>query len=199
MDPPQHEPPRMPGELFRKSLPRDASCGFVARRLVETHLNQRLDGQLDDAKTVASELVNNAYLHGEGQIELRVCASGVCLRIEVIDQGAHSDRVAVRSERSGSRGLAIVDQLAQRWGDARGDKPRVGGAPDPAGVSGPAELTTLSPTRCARAGRALFGMLLPALGYPGGGQRRRATGRQTCPRRPFGRRPVTAARPLPVV
>jgi anti-sigma regulatory factor (Ser/Thr protein kinase) len=87
---------------------------------MEAHLGERLDGKLDDAKTVASELVNNAYVHGEGRIELRVSAREIYLLIEVIDQGTNSHLVAVQSESSGSRGLAIVDQLAHRWGTSEG-------------------------------------------------------------------------------
>lgn len=120
MDEPLELTTRAPHLLLQSSLPRDSSCGSVARRLMEAHLSERLDGKLDDAKTVASELVNNAYVHGEGRIELRVSARELDLLIEVIDQGANSHLVAARSESSGSRGLAIVDQLAHRWGTGDG-------------------------------------------------------------------------------
>jgi anti-sigma regulatory factor (Ser/Thr protein kinase) len=128
----------MRGELFRTSLPRDPSCGSVTRRLLEANLVRHLDRALDDAKTVASELVDNAYVHGEGRIELRVCAKGKHVRIEVIDQGQNSHLVAVQSEGSDSRGLAVVEQLASRWGAREGTthvwaELRIPPATDPAG------------------------------------------------------------------
>ena len=107
-------------QVFRQSLPRDPSCGRIARRLLEAHLGERFDGELDDAKTVASELVNNAYIHGEGPIELRVCAQDARLRIEVIDSGNNSALVAMHLESCGTHGLGIVYRLAQRSGTREG-------------------------------------------------------------------------------
>lgn len=103
-------------EVFHSVLPRDPSCGSAARRLLETHLSQHLDDALDDAKMVVSELVNNAYVHGEGRIDLRVFAGETQVRIEVIDEGHNSRLVANHLARGGSRGLGLVGRITDRWG-----------------------------------------------------------------------------------
>jgi anti-sigma regulatory factor (Ser/Thr protein kinase) len=108
-------------ELFRSFLPRDSSCGSTARRDLEAHLDQRLDGSLEDAKMIVSELVNNAFLHGEGQIELRVGAVRDRLRIEVIDQGHVASLVAEQRDCPGGLGLVIVDRLSAGWGMGDGN------------------------------------------------------------------------------
>ncbi len=116
----QRQPELPAQEVFRLLLPRDSSCGATARRHLETNLAQRLDATLEDAKTIASELVNNAYLHGEGRIELRVWAVQDRLRIEVIDQGHVDNLVPNYADRPGGRGLIIVDRLSDRWGMREG-------------------------------------------------------------------------------
>ena len=61
------------GDLVRSELPREPGCGGAARRLVERFLRERrLEALADDARIIVSELVNNAYLHGRGRIELTV-------------------------------------------------------------------------------------------------------------------------------
>ena len=117
----QHQPQLAAREVFRSFLPRDSSCGSKARRQLEAHFAQRLDGTLEDAKMVVSELVNNAYLHGEGQIELRVGAVQDRLRIEVIDQGHVAKLVVTHLDRPGGMGLVLVDQLSERWGTGEGN------------------------------------------------------------------------------
>jgi anti-sigma regulatory factor (Ser/Thr protein kinase) len=116
----QRQPELAAREVFRSFLPRDSSCGATARRHLEAHLAQRLDATLEDAKSIASELVNNAYLHGEGRIELRVWAVQDRLRIEVIDQGHVDNLVPNHLDGPGGRGLIIVDRLSDRWGTREG-------------------------------------------------------------------------------
>jgi anti-sigma regulatory factor (Ser/Thr protein kinase) len=67
---------------------------------------------------VSSELVSNAYKHGDGKIELRLRLLGDRLRVEVIDEGR--DQVPeVRPEpgdETGGWGLQIVQRVALQWG-----------------------------------------------------------------------------------
>lgn len=101
-------------------LPRDAGCGGLARRLVEGFLSERRMGNLaDDARIVVSELVNNAYLHGQGQIELTLqAARDGGLRIEVTDGGAGQVRLR-KADELGGHGLQIVSRLSAAWGVER--------------------------------------------------------------------------------
>ncbi len=75
----------------------------------------------DLAALIVSELVTNAMVHGEGQIEVRLsCACGD-LRAEVHDDGAGRPVrrcPAVDDERG--RGLALIDGLIELYGGARG-------------------------------------------------------------------------------
>ena len=65
---------RVRGELVRVKLRREPTCAAIARRLAETHLSSADAEELADVKTVLSELVSNAFVHGEGAIELRLPA-----------------------------------------------------------------------------------------------------------------------------
>jgi len=109
---------RLRGELFRVQLPREPTSGALARRLLEEHLGADSPEQIADAKTVASELVNNAIVHGYGAIELRVSRRRGRLRIEVTDEGTDASihsRVAATPH-----GLDIVDALSLAWGTREG-------------------------------------------------------------------------------
>jgi anti-sigma regulatory factor (Ser/Thr protein kinase) len=74
--------------------------------------------ELHQAKLLASELLTNAVLHGEGKIVLRAHLDEDRLLVEVIDEG-HGFEHAVRkgdfADLSG-RGLWIVDAESSRWG-----------------------------------------------------------------------------------
>ena len=99
-------------------LPREATCALLARRWVEQQVGDRLGREaLDDAKLVVSELVDNAYWHGEGRIGLRVEWTSEVLRVEVTDEGRDA-KVAIRrlGARGGGHGLRLVDALSASWG-----------------------------------------------------------------------------------
>jgi anti-sigma regulatory factor (Ser/Thr protein kinase) len=104
---------------YREELARVVEAPARARRLLVDWVGNELDAaELDRAKLVVSELVNNAVLHGDGSIMLMVDLDEHRLRIEVIDEGRgfeHVVRVIPFEELSG-RGLAIVDAEASRWG-----------------------------------------------------------------------------------
>jgi anti-sigma regulatory factor (Ser/Thr protein kinase) len=100
-------------------LPRDRSCAMVARRLLEGQLAGTLEqGALDDALLVASELANNAFLHGRGRITFRVTMRAQRLRIEVCDEG-RPEWIGIGGPiggRGGGSGLRLVSHLAAAWG-----------------------------------------------------------------------------------
>jgi anti-sigma regulatory factor (Ser/Thr protein kinase) len=104
-------------------LPRTADCGSVARQLLRQHLRPRVSVALfDDATIVTSELVNNAFLHGRGQIDLRVSEAPDGIRVEVIDEGRNAG-IAVCDHRKfaqGGHGLKLVEQVAATWGAHEG-------------------------------------------------------------------------------
>ena len=108
------------GELLRVPLPRHPSSGARARRLLETHLAQYPPLTLQDAKTVLSELVNNALIHGQGAIQVRLSHRHNRLRIEVIDEGTGAEIRITNRGLDGGNGLRITDQLALRWGAHEG-------------------------------------------------------------------------------
>ena len=103
----------------RHQLPRTVDASGQARRLVTAWVGDELDPEeLDRAKLVVSELINNAVLHGEGSIELQVDLDDHRLQIEVIDEGGgfeHEMRAVPFEDLSG-RGLAIVEAVTSRWG-----------------------------------------------------------------------------------
>lgn len=105
-------------------LPRVRDAGRHARVFVEQRLRGRVaDRVVDDAKLVATELVNNAVVHGEGRITLRTGLSGDAVRVEVIDEGAGSApaiRADAQRDAPGGRGLRIVETLSARWGTFEG-------------------------------------------------------------------------------
>jgi anti-sigma regulatory factor (Ser/Thr protein kinase) len=73
---------------FEVPLPRERSCSAIARRLVERHFALELDPDVvDDLKLVTTELVDNAYLHGTGEIRLRLQLRGGRVRVEVLHDG----------------------------------------------------------------------------------------------------------------
>ena len=100
-------------------LPREPTAGRRARELLSERFGAELDqAELDTAKLLASELVNNAVLHGRGTIALRVQLDAGRLRVDVIDGGSGFERKAQDGKLDGfaGRGLHIVDAAASRWG-----------------------------------------------------------------------------------
>jgi two-component sensor histidine kinase len=109
-------------ELIVATLAPNKGCSAEARRILFDELGGELDpAALADVKLVTTELINNAYLHGEGQIKLRVSRLGERLRVEVIDEGqGRSIQINEHPNDSGGRGLRIVDNLTRAWGAFEG-------------------------------------------------------------------------------
>ena len=102
---------RLPGE--------PASVGAV-RHWLHALLTGWSCSQVDDAELLASELVTNAVVHGEGSVTVRVWPGAHGLRVEVSDHGGATPRLQENrtAESEGGRGLGIVDRIATRWGVA---------------------------------------------------------------------------------
>jgi anti-sigma regulatory factor (Ser/Thr protein kinase) len=97
-------------------LPRTADSAGIARLIVTAHGSSLPSDRLKSANVIVSELVSNAYRHGQGRIELTVESGPDGVRAEVHDEGL--GRIATpepRPERGGW-GLTFVDRLADAWG-----------------------------------------------------------------------------------
>ncbi|HTX30183.1 MAG TPA: ATP-binding protein [Solirubrobacteraceae bacterium] len=104
---------------FEQALARDPAAPGEARRALTKWIGTELDSDaLYQAKLMASELVTNAVLHGQGRIVLRGSLDEDRLLVEVIDEGTGFEREVRRSEFEdvGGRGLAIVESQSSRWG-----------------------------------------------------------------------------------
>ena len=76
--------------------------------------------RVDDVVLMASELFTNAVLHGDGDVEVVLSLSGGHVRLEVADGGGvpvPSEVPRPTPDAITGRGLAIVDALADRWGN----------------------------------------------------------------------------------
>jgi anti-sigma regulatory factor (Ser/Thr protein kinase) len=105
--------------LLERQLPREPYAGRLARRELTRRLGEQgLEECVEDAATIVAELVNNAYLHGDGRIVLRVEQIAGRLRIEVFDDGAGHGARGDLAQRlgPGGLGLRLVGALAQEVG-----------------------------------------------------------------------------------
>jgi anti-sigma regulatory factor (Ser/Thr protein kinase) len=106
-------------------LPAEPSSVPKARRaLAQLLKGSTLDEELAaDISLLAGELVTNAIKHGsrpDDEIGLRAERRGACLRI-VVDDAARGSSVpellSQDPQRSGGRGLGMIDRIADRWGE----------------------------------------------------------------------------------
>lgn len=100
-------------------MPRDPTAAAAARGMIDQFSDDLLDPELlERAKLLASELVNNAVVHGRGAITLRAALDEDRLLVEVIDQGSGFERVARERDlqQLGGWGLSLVEAEASRWG-----------------------------------------------------------------------------------
>jgi anti-sigma regulatory factor (Ser/Thr protein kinase) len=109
-------------EPLEADLPRERRCAALARRFVEERFGTQLDGRtIEDLKLVVSELVDNAYVHGKGQIQLKLHRLADGIRIEVLDDGRDA-KIEFRKlgAHGGGHGLRLVDHLCSAWGSFQG-------------------------------------------------------------------------------
>jgi anti-sigma regulatory factor (Ser/Thr protein kinase) len=104
---------------YEIELSPEPGAGAQARRWLEDRYGPALgSGELNTAKLLTSELVNNAVVHGHGPITLRAALDENRLLIEVIDHGSGFERTLQKRDfvEVGGRGLEIVETASSRWG-----------------------------------------------------------------------------------
>ena len=117
-----------PAPTNHVTIPARPDAGAEARRVIAAWMGDH--PRLDDALLAVTELVNNAVIHGglkDGeQIRLAIASEGHGIRLTVQHIGApfKIEPLAKPSrDPEASRGLAIVAQIADRWGvDSNGSE-----------------------------------------------------------------------------
>lgn len=106
-------------------LPRRAGSAGLARLIVTAHGSSLADEQLKNANVMVSELVANAFQHGEGKICLTVESGPDGVWAQVSDEGCPpAIATPVPRPARGGWGLQFVDRLSDSWGVAS-DEARV--------------------------------------------------------------------------
>lgn len=105
---------------YTETLPRAPESVAKARNLVRIALSAwRLEHLAEGAALVASELVTNAVRHARSH-SLRVVVTrsdANTVRVAVVDRSRELPvRRQAADDDEGGRGLALVEQLAVRWG-----------------------------------------------------------------------------------
>ncbi len=85
---------------------------FVAQSLMGWHL----DGMIETASLVVSEVVTNAVIHARSEADLVLERTPTALRISVTDRGSGLRRAKPAAGSDGGRGLLIVEELSTSWG-----------------------------------------------------------------------------------
>ena len=106
------------------SLPVTAEASSIARRELDGWLSSvPRDGMADRVRLAASELVSNAVRHGDLPagipIRLAVDVTTTAIRVEVLQPTETGAAVMVQPEDRGTEGgygLAIVEDVTDRWG-----------------------------------------------------------------------------------
>lgn len=103
-------------------LPRTPTAPAAARIALRSIGEGRLQTDvLADAAVLVTELVTNAYRHGEGAIRLRLSLNPGRLRVEVFDDGQGFEPVRCSEDLGpGGHGLILVGSIATRWGVREG-------------------------------------------------------------------------------
>ncbi|UUN31561.1 ATP-binding protein [Streptomyces sp. FIT100] len=114
----QARPTGCPG--YSETLPREPESAAAARRLVRVALVVwGLDDLADDGALIVSELVSNAVRHARREsIRLTIDRPGavqVCIGVVDFSKVPPAPRTS-GDEDEGGRGLALVNELADRWG-----------------------------------------------------------------------------------
>ncbi|SEQ99767.1 Anti-sigma regulatory factor (Ser/Thr protein kinase) [Lentzea xinjiangensis] len=91
-----------------------------ARRWTGEVLTGLTEDEIADAQLVVSELVTNAYEHGQHPLCLRLRRSRDLIRVEVTDLSSRVPEVGHSSVRATrGRGMVLVDRLCRQWGAVR--------------------------------------------------------------------------------
>jgi anti-sigma regulatory factor (Ser/Thr protein kinase) len=104
--------------VYTASLDADPVSARLARQFVaSTLVLWDVEHLIDTASLLMSELVTNAVLHADSEIELRLARESHLIRFEVEDHGdGRPTRCYPAPEDTSGRGLALVDTLSAAWG-----------------------------------------------------------------------------------
>lgn len=102
-------------------LCREPFSAALARRLAAEQLAEwGLDGLIDTAQLLVSEVVTNAVRHTAGPILLSLTQYPTALRCDVEDSDPETPQHKPGSEEAESgRGLVLLDALTMAWGSRR--------------------------------------------------------------------------------
>jgi anti-anti-sigma factor len=103
------------------SIPPGRTRATVARQHIERTCGRWAcaANAVSDARLIASELVENAMLHGLGAIRMRLELIRGKLTIAIYDDDPNGPRVTAGNLTNGRLGLALFERLAYTWGCAR--------------------------------------------------------------------------------
>lgn len=109
-----------PARRVRRRLPAGPAAGQAGRELLaEACRAWGIEGVVDRAATILTELVANAVLHAGTELGLSVAVSGSHLYVAVADGSPTPPRLGGGEESTdGGSGLLVVDALAEAWGFA---------------------------------------------------------------------------------
>jgi anti-sigma regulatory factor (Ser/Thr protein kinase) len=102
-------------------LPRQEGSAGIARLIVTAHGSSLESEQLKNANVIISELVSNAFRHGDGRIELTVESGPDGVWASVHDEGTGTIATPDPRPARGGWGLYFVERLADAWGVAEDD------------------------------------------------------------------------------
>ena len=103
----------------RASLAYSGSEAGRARGLVAGACEGLPEDLVNTAQLLTSELVTNAVMYGDGELEMRVRRSPDQVLVEVLDQSPEEpELLPLDPDRPGGNGLRLVQALAYQWGIA---------------------------------------------------------------------------------
>lgn len=107
-------------QMASVELPPASGSPASARRFVaETLRSWQIDGLLNDACLIVSELVENAILHGRSAASLRLELRRGLLTVAVRDTSSvPPSLLEPGTARIGGRGIFLVDAMSKAWGTA---------------------------------------------------------------------------------
>jgi anti-sigma regulatory factor (Ser/Thr protein kinase) len=103
-------------------LPDNAQIGTARRFVRETLGTWGLTTLTAGIEVAASELVTNAIMHGEGDVDVTVLRLADRLRLEVLDEGFGPRPIQIRDASAtgqGGWGLRLVEGISDSWGADR--------------------------------------------------------------------------------
>jgi anti-sigma regulatory factor (Ser/Thr protein kinase) len=111
------------GDRLRNSwqIGMDRNMVSESRHRISRQAADLPSGVADDVELLASELVANAVIHGEGPVTVGLERSDHTVRVEVTDTSEQLPSLDPPADllAEGKRGFMLVDRLSTRWGFER--------------------------------------------------------------------------------